>query len=113
MDNLPCATRFAMPDNPVEVHLGCCKDPHDEKYQEWKIGMDALRNQSHVYCKISMLPYMDKENWDQKDGKVHEMVRYIIKEWTPQRCMFASNYPVDLKDGVDPDRLITAFKMFA
>lgn len=100
--------------NVVINHLGCCKNPNDdEKYKVWKTGMDFLKNQTNVYCKISMLPYMDSENWDKRDGKVHEMVKYIIKTWTPGRCMFASNYPVDWKDGVEPDRLISAFKMFS
>merc|ERR1719277_3001109 len=75
--------------------------------------MTALSKLSHVYVKISYLCYTDKENFDQRDGRVHEMVKEVLRLFGPERCMFASNYPVDLKDGVPPARLYDSFLMFA
>jgi len=100
--------------NVIINHLGCCKNPdNEEEYATWKAGIETLSKVSNMYIKISMLPFSDSENWDKKDGKVHEMVKFVIQQFTPQKCMFASNYPIDLKDGADPERLVKAFLMFS
>ena len=51
----------------------------------------------HTYLKISMLCYTDPK-WDENPQFV-DVVKGLIKLFGVDRCCFASNYPVDTKDG--------------
>ena len=75
-------------------------------------GMAALAAAGpHVFIKISMLGYVHPQ-WDEQPLVVAAVLR-IIELFTPKRCFFASNYPVDnLGEGYGgwtPDRLYPAF----
>lgn len=70
-------------------------------------GMAALAACPHVYLKISMLCYTDPK-WDE-NAQIVDTVKGLIKLFGVDRCCFASNYPVDTKDGWTAERLITAF----
>jgi hypothetical protein len=52
---------------------------------------------ANVYIKISMLCYTCKE-WD-TNPLVVETIYKVIEIFGASRCFFASNYPVDIKDG--------------
>jgi hypothetical protein len=83
------------PDTTVIIdHLGqpLLKDLNEEKDQFWS-GMEALAKLPNTYMKISMLCRIDK-SFDQK-AEVEEAIHKIIKLFGTNRCMFASNYPVD------------------
>jgi predicted TIM-barrel fold metal-dependent hydrolase len=60
--------------------------------------MRALAQQPHVYVKLSQLCFT-REGWQTKGSQDEELVKSLVKEtldlFTPERCMFASNYPVD------------------
>ena len=74
-------------------------------------GLKELASLSHVYIKISMLCYTFKE-WDGVGKGRKEMflhVKRVIDLFGCDRCMFASNYPVDIKDGWDAHRLLKTF----
>ena len=58
-----------------------------------------------------MLPYVDGE-WD-KNSLVTESVLRVIELFGVERCMFASNFPVDLKSGWPAPRLLAAFARLA
>lgn len=100
--------------NVIINHMGTLKDINNRKeIDEWRKGMKELSQLSHIYIKISFLCYVDKENWYEKNGRIHNLVRETLKMFGPSRCMFGSNYPVDLKDDVTAVRLYNAFKMFS
>ena len=50
-----------------------------------------------MYLKISMLCYTDPK-WDE-NAQFVDTVKGLIKLFGVDRCCFASNYPVDTKDG--------------
>ena len=74
-------------------------------------GLTQLAALPHVYIKISMLCYAFQD-WD-VSGKGREEiclhVQRIIELFTCDRCMFASNYPVDIKDLWPAARLLPTF----
>lgn len=79
-------------------------------------GLSKLASLPNVYIKLSQLCYVDP-NWDKsKDGikgLVPTTVRRVVDIFGVDNCFFASNYPVDLKDGWDAGRLFTAFRRLA
>ena len=101
----------AHPQIPVVIdHLGTptLADLRGETYWE---GMRALADCAHTAIKLSMLPYVDPE-WD-ANALVTESVLRVIDLFGVQRCLFASNFPVDLKSGWPADRLFGAFSRLA
>merc|ERR1719217_1367039 len=69
--------------------------------------MASLAALPNVYVKLSMLCYTNKD-WD-KSKAVVGAVHRVIKLFGIDRCFFASNFPVDVKDGWPGERLIPAF----
>jgi len=89
-------------------HLGCVKldtgnaDEDNKRIAEWKNGMTALAQNPNVNVKISGLEYI-KANWlvpgSAAREVIQELVLFVVKTFTPARCMVASNWPVDLHMG--------------
>lgn len=75
-----------------------------EKYWD---GLKALADLEQVNLKISMLSYTDKE-WA-GSALVRDAVHKAIELFGMQRCMFASNFPVEKAAGWTADRLYSAF----
>ena len=71
-------------------------------------GLAALADLEQVYLKISMLSYLDGE-WD-RNSLVRESVHRALELFGTQRCMFASNFPVEKHVGWTADRLYAAFR---
>jgi len=94
-------------------HLGCpTLEDLTERADVFFAGMEAMAAASkNVYIKISMLCYIAPE-WDQNQLVV-DAVHRIIKIFGTTRCFFASNYPVDVKDGWPAPKLFAAFKKLA
>lgn len=92
-------------------HLGCWKldDLANEEY--WS-GMQKLADLPNVWVKLSMLCYTDPK-WRPNKGKVLDAVKRVIKMFGVDRCFFASNYPVDVKDGWPAGKLIPAYLSIA
>jgi len=86
------------PQIPVIInHLGTptLKDLEENDGAVFWEGMEALATAGpHVYLKISMLCYTDKE-WNEKPV-IAAAVGRLIKLFGSGRCFFASNYPVDM-----------------
>ena len=67
--------------------------------------MKALSALPHVFVKLSMLGY-SIPNWHDVDAdpRKGELARQIVLEtiemFSPQRCMFATNWPVDGESGL-------------
>lgn len=101
------------PETPVILdHLGSYHDGEDQAYEAmWREGMRALADVPHAHVKLSMLFFgcagyhADPE----KEAIVRDHVLETIDIFGPERCMFASNYPVDRLSGIDIPTLYGQF----
>jgi predicted TIM-barrel fold metal-dependent hydrolase len=89
-----------IPDIPVVLnHAGFPWDRSEAGLAMWRKGMKALAACPQVYCKLSCLCLRDGA-WDYEDNR--RVVLETIEMFGVQRCMFASNFPVDgLRVGFD------------
>jgi len=89
-------------------HLGTprLEDLLDRSEQYWD-GMATLASCENVFIKISMLCYIHKD-WS-NNNVVKDTVYRIIETFGIDRCFFASNFPVDKRDGWPAERLYSAF----
>jgi predicted TIM-barrel fold metal-dependent hydrolase len=86
----------------VVNHLGFLHDGEDEAHERlWRDGMGALAALPNIYMKLSM-PWFARDGFHRdakKEAKVRDLVLELIATFGCDRCMFASNYPVDkIKD---------------
>jgi predicted TIM-barrel fold metal-dependent hydrolase len=85
----------------VIEHAGWPRDASDEERQLWESGMAALASLGeHVSCKLSGLAMplgsMDAE-------ALRPWIHYCLEVFGAERCMFASNFPVDGMHGTFDD----------
>jgi predicted TIM-barrel fold metal-dependent hydrolase len=84
-------------DTPVMVnHAGMPTDRDAEGLDLWRQGMKALAALPHVSCKISGLACVDR-SWT--DASLTPFIRETIDIFGVERCMFASNFPVERAHG--------------
>jgi len=97
----------ANPDIPVVLnHAGFPWDRSDAGLALWRRGMKALAASEQVCCKLSCL-CLRSGGWDYEDNR--RIVLETIDIFGIDRCMFASNFPVDgLR--VSFDRMFRDFK---
>ena len=74
--------------------------------QGWREGMQALADLPNVSCKISGLCVSDRPWTLEENGPI---IRETINMFGVERCMFASNFPVDSLKG-SWDYIYTQFK---
>ena len=81
------------PELPVVLnHMGFPWDRSAAGLAMWRRGMQALAAQDNCWCKLSCL-CLREGAWDYEDNRA--LVRETIALFGVERCMFASNYPVD------------------
>ena len=81
------------PEVPVIInHTGMPLAYSYASFKQWEDGMALLAEHAHVSVKISGLP-MTMPNWTVDD--IRPYVLRTIELFGMERCMFASNYPVD------------------
>jgi predicted TIM-barrel fold metal-dependent hydrolase len=81
------------PDIPVVLnHTGFPWDRSEQALSMWRAGMKDLAECDQVYCKLSCLCLPDGA-WDFESNRA--IVRETIDIFGMDRCMFASNFPVD------------------
>lgn len=73
-------------------HAGMPVDRDADALSLWRAGMRALAAQPNVWVKISGLGMVD---WRWTEDSIRPFVLEIIEIFEPDRCMFASNFPVD------------------
>jgi predicted TIM-barrel fold metal-dependent hydrolase len=97
----------AVPDIPVVLnHTGFPWDRSEAGLTLWRRGMKALAACEQVHCKLSCL-CLQAGAWDYEDNR--RIVLEAIEIFGIDRCMFASNFPVDgLR--VSYDRMFQDFK---
>jgi len=74
--------------------------------------MKNLGKLPNVYVKLSMLSFI-KFGWEtDAEGKkfITNLVREVIGIFGTKRCMFASNFPVDIMSSPHPGVLYDAFQ---
>lgn len=70
-------------------HVGL---PIPSEYTLWQDGIRALAQCPNVYAKLSGLGMLDP-NWTA--DTIRETIHFVIDAMSVERCMFASNFPVD------------------
>ena len=79
---------------PVEVvleHTGLPWDRSEAGLAHWRRGMEALAGNPRVSVKLSEFGLRDAA-WN--DAENRRIIREAVAIFGPQRCMFASNFPV-------------------
>ena len=102
------ATRLASFDALVVVveHTGWPRSSSDEEYALWKVGIDALAGLGdNVVCKLSGLAMPLAS---MAVDAFRPWLEHAIEVFGVDRCMFASNFPVDGLHGTF-DELFTAY----
>ena len=93
-------------------HFGFLHDGEDETHERlWREGMRALAALPNIYVKLSMF-WFAMEGFHQdpsKEERVRGLVREMIDTFGCDRCMFASNYPVDKLMGIGISTLYSKF----
>ena len=78
--------------NAVIDHCGYPKSRTDDYFQAWRNGMSTAAEAENVVCKISGLGMVD---WDWTVDSIRPWVMHCIDAFGPERCVFATNWPVD------------------
>ncbi len=103
----------AVPDLRVAInHLGFLLSGSDAEHQAlWRRSLRALAELPNTYMKLSMLWFgcHDYHRDSTKTAFVHDRVRETIDLFGVERCMFASNYPVDRFKDIDIPTLYGQF----
>ena len=77
-------------------HGGMFVDRHLQGYREWRAALRTLATQPHVQLKISGLAMFD-HHWTVESFR--PLVLEAIDAFGVERCMFASNFPIDRLHG--------------
>jgi predicted TIM-barrel fold metal-dependent hydrolase len=102
------AARFAAVDDLTVVveHVGWPRSDDDEERRLWKAGIDALAGVGErVVCKLSGLAM---PLGSMKPGTLAPWIEHAIDAFGVNRCLFASNFPVDGLHGT-LDELFSAY----
>jgi predicted TIM-barrel fold metal-dependent hydrolase len=95
----PAAEQLARHDGGsiVVEHTGWPRSGSDEEFATWKVGLQALADLGpHVVCKLSGLAMPLKS---MRRDKLARWLEHAIDAFGVDRCMFASNFPVDATFG--------------
>ncbi len=79
----------------LRIALCHCGSPWDQTASgiaNWKAGLKQLAENPDVFCKISGLAMFNR-TWVLDD--IRRLADTCIEIFTPERCMFGSNFPVD------------------
>ncbi len=90
-------------------HTGLPADRSEEGLAAWRAGMSLLAQQPNAFVKISGLGLPGKP-WSAEDNE--RPVLDTIDTFGPERCMFASNFPVDSLVGAF-DTIFDGFRRIA
>ncbi|XP_077983934.1 uncharacterized protein y4mH-like [Glandiceps talaboti] len=100
--------------NVVINHMGSLTTSDPSTVETWRSGMQALAKQPQVYVKISALDRVIPK-WNTDDNARQELrgyVREVIELFGADRCMFASNFPVEKCAGYCMAELYDTYREF-
>ena len=91
--------------------LNHCGLPVDgqKDFNGWKEGMKHMAEQANVVCKLSGL-VMFNHQWSREIFAPY--ILECLRLFTPKRCMFGSNFPVD-KLNIKYDELVNVYRNIA
>jgi len=93
-------------------HIGFLHEGEDDAHEPlWREGMRALAAMPNVYIKLSMLWFACEgyHEDEAKGAKMRGIVLELIDLFGCDRCMFASNFPVDKVMGITIPELYRGF----
>jgi len=73
-------------------HTGAPQERTAEYFTKWREGMSTLAEADNIVCKISGLAMTDN---DWTVDSIRPYVLHCIEAFGPDRCIFATNWPVD------------------
>ena len=73
-------------------HTGAPQERTPEYFEAWRRGMATLAEAENIVCKISGLAMTDN---DWTVDSIRPYVLHCIETFGPDRCIFATNWPVD------------------
>ncbi len=79
----------------LRVALCHCGSPWDQTVSglaSWRAGLERLARNPDTFCKISGLAMFDHQ-WTV--DRIRPVIESCVEIFSPQRCMFGSNFPVD------------------
>lgn len=83
----------ATPDTRIALcHAGSPHDRSPEGLAAWAMSLRLLSDRPNVTCKLSGLGMFD-HGWTRE--AIRPIVETCLDQFTPERCMFGSNFPVD------------------
>ncbi|XP_064404857.1 uncharacterized protein y4mH-like isoform X1 [Halichondria panicea] len=83
----------------VMVMVNHCGVPYErdpESMRVWREGLQELSKCSNVYAKVSGMFFTDPK-WNQQS--IEDVVKPVLEIFGIDRCVFASNFPVDKING--------------
>ena len=87
-------------------HVGQPIKRDNEEFKRWKIGIKEISQNQNVNCKLSGVTMTDHD-WTVESIK--EVFDYVIDSFGVERCIVASNFPVDKLYG-SYDEIYNAYK---
>ena len=87
-------------------HVGQPIKREKEEFERWKSGIKLISENQNVNCKLSGVTMTD-HNWTNESIK--EIFNYVIDCFGIDRCVVASNFPVDKLFG-SYDKIYNAYK---
>ena len=73
-------------------HCGYPLERNDEYFESWRKGITVLAEAENVVCKLSGLGMCD---WSWTVDSIRPWILHCVDAFGPERCMFATNWPVD------------------
>ena len=84
---------YKFPNIPMVLdHAGFPRERSEEYFRNWQRGMRTLAEAENAVCKISGLGMTDQ---DWTVDSMRPWVLHCIDAFGPERCVFATNWPVD------------------
>jgi predicted TIM-barrel fold metal-dependent hydrolase len=73
-------------------HCGFPLERTEEYFDNWRMAVSALAEAENVVCKLSGLGMCD---WDWTVDSIRPWLRHCIDAFGPERCVLATNWPID------------------
>ncbi|ACT60432.1 amidohydrolase family protein [Hirschia baltica] len=101
----PALSKFFAEHDAIPIMINHAGMPFHDEYEDWQKGMKALASLPQCSVKISGFGITD-HNWNK--NSIHPYITELIDLFSPDRVMFASDFPTD-KLYADFDTCLSAY----